>query len=207
MNKPLLVLSTALLLTSTSSAFAASSTNLTVKGLITPSACEPGLSSGGIVDHGKRSVNDLSPVSWTLLGKHTLQLTITCGAPTLIALQGVDNKRDSAMYDQYGLGLVSGVKLGYYGLGFDNAMDGGAELTMLTSLDGVAWDIYVPGDAWSVSDLASFGDRSTGSWAPTPVQNVTADLKIETLIAPTKGMNLNEEVPFEGSATLEVKYL
>ena len=43
----------ALLLALSNAVCAASSVDLTVKGLITPSACAPSLSSGGLVDHGK----------------------------------------------------------------------------------------------------------------------------------------------------------
>jgi type 1 fimbria pilin len=44
MNKSLALLSTSLLLATASPAFAASSVDLTVKGLITPNACTPALS-------------------------------------------------------------------------------------------------------------------------------------------------------------------
>lgn len=50
MNKHLSLLTAALLPTGVSSAFAASSTDLTVTGLITPGACAPALSKGGVVE-------------------------------------------------------------------------------------------------------------------------------------------------------------
>ncbi|WP_122802093.1 DUF1120 domain-containing protein, partial [Pseudomonas viridiflava] len=53
MNKHLIAVASALLITGTAPAFAASTVDLTVKGIITPNACTPGLSSGGIIDHGK----------------------------------------------------------------------------------------------------------------------------------------------------------
>ena len=208
MNKPLLLLSTALLLTSTASALAASSTNLTVKGTITPSACEVEIPSGKVVDLGKISAKDLSPDRPTLIGDNNLQLKITCLAPTLIALQGIDNTGNAPdPYNYYGLGLVDGKQLGMYGLSVNSATEEGAAITMLDSQTGATWDELFPGDAWSRAHLVSFGDNSTGSWAPTPVKNVMADLRIQTIIARTEGMNLNTEIPFEGSATLEVKYL
>lgn len=41
-------------------AVAASSTDLTVTGVITPQACTPSLSNGGIIDNGKISAKDLN---------------------------------------------------------------------------------------------------------------------------------------------------
>ncbi|MFE4459165.1 DUF1120 domain-containing protein [Nocardia tengchongensis] len=51
----------------------ASSVDLTVTGIITPSACTPTLTNGGIVDYGKTSAR-------------YSQLTVTCDAATLMAL-------------------------------------------------------------------------------------------------------------------------
>ncbi|SDX61367.1 DUF1120 domain-containing protein [Pseudomonas salomonii] len=209
MKTCLSLLSSALLLAISSSAFAASSVDLTVKGLITPSACAPSLSNGGVIDHGKVAAKDLKLDTWTLLGNHRLEMAITCDAPTLLALEGIDNQ--GSAYDSsnaYGLGLVSGKKLGGYTLALDNPMADGAVISVIKSRDnGLSWLEIFPGDVWPAADLASFGDRSTGSWAPTPVQQVTAGLLVQTLIAPTAGMDLTTEVPIYGSATIEVKYL
>jgi hypothetical protein len=42
---------------------------------------------------------------------------------------------------------------------------------------------------------------------PIPMQNLTVDLEVQTVIARTDGLDLSNEVPIDGSATLEVKYL
>lgn len=209
MNNCFVLLSTTLLLSGASTAFAASSVDLTVQGIITPSACTPSLSSGGVVDHGKISAKDLKPNDYTLLNDHTLQMSITCDAPTLLALQGVDNRGDAIdPMSGYGLGLVDGKKLGFYTLALANATSNGTAISVLESSDsGLTWRENTPGDVMPVIYLASFGDRSTGSWAPTPVQNLTSDMKVQTILGPTAGMNLANEIPILGSATYEVKYL
>ncbi|MFL1493854.1 DUF1120 domain-containing protein [Pseudomonas antarctica] len=174
MNNLFALLSTALLLTSTSTVFAASSADLTVKGLIKPSACTPGLSSN-VIDYGKVSAKDLKQDSYTFLGESLLQMTLTCDAPTLA---------------------------------FRNATNNGAAISLLESGDnGRTWTENYLGDVLPISFLASFGDRSTGNWAPTPVQNVTSELNVQTLISPTAGMDLTNEIPILGSATLQVRYL
>ena len=209
MNKPFALLSIAVLLTGASTVFAASSVDLTVQGLITPSACTPSLSNSGVVDHGKISAKDLKPDNYTLLDDHTLQMTLTCDAPTLLALQGIDNRGDALdPFSSYGLGLVDGKKLGSYTLALANAVADGAAISVLESSDGgLTWRENYPGDVMPVAYLASFGDSSTGSWAPTPVQNVTSDMTLQTILNPTAGMNLANEIPILGSATYEVKYL
>ena len=108
----------------------------------------------------------------------------------------------------YGLGLVDGKKLGFYTLALANATSNGTAISVLESSDsGLTWRENTPGDVMPVTYLASFGDRSTGSWAPTPVQNLTSDMKVQTILGPTAGMNLANEIPILGSATYEVKYL
>ncbi|MDO9347200.1 MAG: DUF1120 domain-containing protein, partial [Pseudomonas sp.] len=56
-----------LLLVGATQAIAASSVDLAVKGLITPSSCTPTLSNGGAVDYGKLSAKDLNADSKTPL--------------------------------------------------------------------------------------------------------------------------------------------
>lgn len=148
MKSPVALLSSALLLAMSSSVFAASSVELAVKGLITPSACAPSLSSGGIVDHGKISAKDLRPDGWTVLKSHNLQLGITCDAPTLLALKGIDNVGDAHdPRNSYGLGLVSGKKLGSFSLTLSNPIADGAAISMIESSDnGLTWRASFPGE-------------------------------------------------------------
>jgi type 1 fimbria pilin len=74
----------------------ASSTDLTVTGVITPAACTPTLSNGGVVDNGKISAKDLDQVRETLVGTHPLQLSVSCDGPTQFALKPVDHQAGTA---------------------------------------------------------------------------------------------------------------
>lgn len=205
MNAPCTLLTTALLLTGASSVFAASSVDLTVKGLITPSACTPSLSSGGVIDHGKISAKDLKPDSTTPLDIHTLQMEITCNGATLLALKGTDNQGSKS---DYSLGMVDGKKLGKFALQLINATADGAAITpLVSSNNGLTWMDLLSDEEWPPSYLASFGDRSTGNWAPSPVMHVSVDLPVHTHIYATAGMDLTKDIPLNGSATIEVKYL
>ena len=206
MKTTLTSLAGSLVLLGCASTFAASTVDIAVKGLIVPSACTPALSSGGVVDHGKISAKDLRPDNPTLIGTHVLTLNVNCDAPTLIALHSIDNRAASAWTSSvYGLGFINGdQKLGWYYLYLDNPMGDGVALQPIASGNqGGTWyreDIWEPRLYMSAASM----DDDT---QPVPVQNLQADLMVRTSIARTDGLDLSNEVPIDGSATLEVKYL
>lgn len=207
MNKTLNTLFGAMLLTASASAFAASSVDLTVTGLITPSACTPGLSSGGVVDLGKISAKDLTPDATTPLPVQDLQLTVTCDASTLMAIEANDNREGSASEDYphlFGLGLINGTeKLGFMSVAVSSSVADGASVSNIHSYDN--------GSNWSSSSrlekdsILSVAD--TGTLVPIPVQSLTSDLRVHTRIAPTDQLTLTNEVSIDGSVTLTVRYL
>ncbi|AMN79061.1 MULTISPECIES: DUF1120 domain-containing protein [Pseudomonas] len=205
--KTLNALFAALLFTGAGQAYAASSVDLTVRGLITPSACEPALSGGGNVEIGKISAKDLKADEETRLTDQTLQLTITCDGATLMAIEPKDNRAGSASAVDdaaFGLGLVNGSeKLGYFAMAVESAVADGADVGPIASRDG--------GLTWTrLMFLINNGFTSVANSttiAPVPVQVLVADVTIMPSIAPANGLTLTEEVPIDGSATLTVKYL
>lgn len=210
MKTSLATLTTALLLSTLSTAYAASTVELTVKGLITPAACTPNLSAGGVIDHGKISAKDIDQDMGKLLNS-TLQLTVNCDAQTLFALRGIDNRAASSNMPGvgYGLGMINGTqKIGSYTLMPTQAQADGVSIEPLESFDnGTTWMTLGGDTAWTQANLAGFGDRSSGAWFPVPIQDLTTTLAVQTAIAPAKNLDLSNEVLIDGSATLEVKYL
>ncbi|MGY2289392.1 DUF1120 domain-containing protein [Pseudomonas sp. SDO528_S397] len=193
-------------------ALAASSTDLRVEGLITPSACTPSLTRGGVVDYGKLAASDLLPDTSTWLAPSVLQLAVSCTAPTLFALRGRDNRPGTAHKDDgygYGLGLINGdQKLGTYLLTVRNPLADSMPVQPLMSLDGGASWWLVPDGTWLVAhQLAAFGNRATGTPAPIPLQALTTELHIEPSIAPANSLTLTGQVTLDGSATVDVIYL
>lgn len=193
-------------------AFAASSVDLQVQGLIIPAACTPSLSQGGTVDYGKLAARDLRPDTSTWLPPVIVQLGVRCDAPTLFALRGRDNRPGTAHKDDgygYGLGLINGdQKLGTYLLTLRNPVsDDGPVQTLMSTTNGDTWWL-VPEGTWLVAhQLAAFGNSDSGTPAPSPLQTVTAELHIEPSIAPANSLTLTEEVLLDGSATVDVIYL
>ncbi|OPA93345.1 hypothetical protein BFW86_04525 [Pseudomonas fluorescens] len=207
MNIAFKTLTAALLLAGSGSAFAASSVDLTVKGLITPSACTPTLSNGGSVDYGKISAKDLNVDSETSLDSQILQLTVTCDAATLMALDADDNRAGSNHGDdafEFGLGLINGTeKLGRMALRLLTPIADGVPVRTVSSSDGgVSW--AASGDLTPIELLAP---AAIGVDAPIPVQVWTADLVVDSAIAPANGLTLTNEAAIDGSATITVHYL
>lgn len=210
MKKTLATLATLATLIPSSAAFATSSVNLTVKGLIVPSACTPTLSANGIADHGKISAKDLNQDTETPLPSITLQMNVKCDAKTLFALQSTDNRASSTTDPTgYGLGLVNDTqKIGNYHLLFKNPLADSAAITLLQSSDnGTTW-MNSTGATWPSTHLAAFGDQSGGNgFAPIQIQDLSTDILVNTQIAPASSLDLANEVLLDGSTAVEVKYL
>lgn len=204
----LAALAGALLITQGALTFAASSIELSVRGSITPSACAPSLSEGGQVDFGKIAVKDLAVVGSTKLPPVTLTLSVECEADTLFALIGKDNRRGTAQAwvpdHFYGLGLINGdEKLGSYEIGVFNPVADTLVYPLYSADQGQTWLINSFGSYMGHNHWSAFGDSTT----PKALSHVTVDLRISAMIAPTNGLTLTEEVPLDGSATLDVIYL
>ncbi|MDY4298845.1 DUF1120 domain-containing protein [Pseudomonas salmasensis] len=206
MKTRLTTLAASALLLHSATTFAASSVDLTVKGLIVPSACTPSLSGGGVIDHGKVSAKDLNPTYGTAIGIHTLSLTVNCDAPIQFALHPIDNRAGSGPSSDFGLGFINETqKLGHFSLTWRKALaDGGVEVQPIASMDqGNSW---YPEKFWEPSmymAAASMDDDTQ----PLPIKDLSVDLEVLTIINRADGLDLSNEVTIDGSATLEVKYL
>ena len=193
MKKPLAALTAAVALVCSGMTFAASTVELAVVGVITPSACTPTLSGNGLVDHGKLSAKDLNLTTATNLPTARLQFNVDCEAQTLFALRTTDNRAGSST-STFWISLRSPVA--------DNVA---AE--PIESLDGVSWR-PIDDVMWQSQYLAAFGDGSTGqNRKPIPLKNVIVDLLVDTQIAAANSLDLSNEVLIDGSTTIEVKYL
>lgn len=207
MNTVFKSVTAALLVASSATAFAASSVDLTVKGLITPSACTPALSNGGTVDYGKISAKDLNIDQVTPLAQQSLQLTVTCDASTLMALDADDNRAGSNHGNdmmEFGLGLINDTeKLGAMTLRLMSPIADGVGVKAIGSEDGgVTWfseRYLMPENLISVAN--------TSADAPIPVQVLTSEIRVDPKIAPASGLTLTNEAAIDGSVTITVRYL
>ena len=205
MKKYLAALSSTALISVAPFALATSSTDLTVTGVITPQACTPSLSGGGMVDNGKISAKDLNQDKETILPPQTLQMTIACDAPTLFALDSTDNKAGTSSNGWFGLGLTgAGEKIGFVYLAGQNPVADGNAVRMIESEDdGASWELR----NWLIPESLSAFAAASGPITPTPIKDLAMDLDVQTYIARADSLTLTDEVTLDGSATIEVKYL
>lgn len=216
MNRHWLALATLPLLTVGSTALAASTTDLSLQGLITPTACTPLLSSGGVIDYGKISQQDLNLDRGTRLPARTLVLTLGCDGLSRFALRMGDNRDGTATVNSeiyYGLGLDgSGNKIGLYSMTFDPAQTSADAMAPVygteSTTGGVAWrtanrnriDI-------GASSYLGFTDSEGSTAGPAAIQTLSSTVTVQTVINAKQNLDLSRDVLLDGSATLEVVYL
>lgn len=195
----------------TPASFAASNVDLSVHGTITPSACTPLLGQEGLIDYGKIAARDLNPATFTRLPDATLPLAVNCEASTLFALKLTDNRAGSSATAPigFGLGLVNGTeKVGVFAVVLRTPLADNAPITQLQSLnDGLSWMVVEDGVALPALRLAGFGNASSGTWSPIPIQALRVQMRVSASIAPAQGLTLDREVPLDGSVTLGLIYL
>ncbi|WP_404994475.1 DUF1120 domain-containing protein [Cupriavidus pauculus] len=210
-----------MLATACSGAFAAESADLSVKGVIRPSACSIALSNNGTVDYGTISAKSLSATAANKLPDREVTMTINCDAATKVGFKVMDNREATGSYslvDQvdpaaygatgFGLGAVDGKNLGAYGIraSAPDATGDGAEIGGLSyggssSLPASDFGNYIRANtpyAWSDTDGGAAKSYTTISQVLriVGVLNSTADLP-----------SLTSNVELDGSATISVFYL
>ena len=202
MKKYFVALTTTALIGAAPFALAASKTDLTVKGIITPVACTPTFSGGGVINLGKISSKDLNQNSNTLVSTDPLTLTVNCSAPATFAINPIDNNPGTAIGDLFGLGLTDdGEKLGFFYPKILRATADASQADPIESDDGITWAkaaFAQPGYRLSVA--------TTGNTDPIDATVVTMDLEVETYIARADELTLDNEVNIDGSATFEIIY-
>jgi len=185
-------------------ALAASSTDLTVTGIITPNACTPSFPGGGEVNYGKIPTKDLSQTSLTRLTTQTKQLNVACGAPTTFAMHVIDNRPGTTSSTHFGLGLTpADEKLGHFVPWIYNVVaDGGSARSILSVNQGNTWQLaphIAPNQYLSVSSMTDT--------TPIAAENISMDVQIRAWIARADGLTLTDDVAIDGSMTFEMKYL
>jgi type 1 fimbria pilin len=205
MKKYFAALTATALLGSAPYAIAASSTDLTVTGLITPQACLPSLSGGGVIDVGKRLAKDLLPTNHTQLGIYPIQLTVACDGPMTLVVTGVDNRPGTGTSGAwYGLGLTdAGERLGTINVRAKTAVADGATVRLIESVnDGATWRAA----NWLYPSYQLSVSSTTDLTTPIPVKDLAAALDIYVNIAPANGLTLTNDVKIDGHATFELTY-
>ena len=189
-------------------AFGASSVDLTVQGLITPSACTPLLSADGIVDHGRIPARSLNQHEFSALPTQTLDLSVSCNESVLFVLVGLDNRASSSLGPGFYYGLGNNIhapneRLGTVSMAFrDVVADGERALVLASSNQGQTW--FPESNAYPDTYM---GFAKPGTLIPEAHRLLTATLQVNTSINASAFLTLKQEVPLDGSIVLDLRYL
>ena len=192
-------------------AHAADTTELKVKGVIRPAACAPNFTGGSTIDYGTIKAADLPKGQFLKLADKPVEMKVTCDSKTKVAFKAVDNRAASRVEGimanaqaNFGLGEVNGKKVGGYKLKFDPASTIDAvKADNRSSVDKKAW-------AGGVDELyrdTFFSMSTTADGLPTSGENFIYKFNLTAFLNKPENLDLTNDVPLDGSATIEVSYL
>ena len=187
---------------------AASETELSATGLITPSACLIELSANGVIDHGRIPASSLKLDEFTVMPGQLMALEVNCSGPMLFAFIGLDNRDDSSLAPDffYGLGKnphAPDERLGSVALSFRNPLGDGQPMLSLTTYDhGTSWSPEP-----NIYPRQPMGFARPGRPLPEPIIHLRTALRVDTSISPANNLSLKQEVPLDGSIVLDLRYL
>ncbi|MDL2187901.1 DUF1120 domain-containing protein [Pseudomonas sp. ChxA] len=206
----------AFLLAGVSNVMAASSVDLAVTGIITPSACTPTLSNNGVVDYGKISIQEFPDQGYMVLPQAIVQLEVNCNAPMLMAVKITDNRVGTAIpqysgdpgFSRFGLGMASGdVKIGWYQLKMANATADGVPGSSIEAVRPAGPWLDAYNAVWQQGWLRTIKDASSADVTPLPMTTFAVQVLIDTSLGLKKDLPVTEEILIDGSATMEVIYI
>lgn len=195
----------------------AGSADITVSGVIRPSACMPTLSGGGHYNFRTISTKQLSQDQFTQLDSPYQTLNIKCDGPTRFGLRAVDARASSAAtIDGYnfGLGMNGSNKIGNYQLALLSSsveVDGKKAVSRFFSSNGGA--SWMREDGVSHNRLTNSRSNTLHSFAPgnssqpVAIQSLSAQMRVNLYISPLKSLDVGAGIELDGASTLEVHYL
>lgn len=196
-----------------SSAMAAETANLALKGEIRPAACGVTLDNGGVIDFGTIRAASLNAKEMTRLPVQNTILHVQCDAPTHVSVDFMDNRAASSLpyvstYAQnyYGIGMNGDAKIGSYAIAIAGSITDGQAAAPIASKDsGTSW-LRMTGVYYTQSNaLYSWAKDSANT--PSLVQSVEQPIALYVSIAPRNSLGVIDEVVLDGSATISITYL
>ena len=203
MKKYFAALTTTALISAAPFALAASTTDLTVKGLIIPAACTPALSSSNI-DLGKISSQDLKQTSNTLIDSRDLALTVNCDATIKFAVNHIDLQAGTWSGSGFGLGLdKANNELGFFRPKIKTIEENTTSYDAIQSTDnGATWTRATSAEPDTFLSIAA-----SGTTTPIAGKDVIFNFEVDTYIVRADSLDLTEDTPIDGHMTFDVKYL
>ena len=200
------------------SAFAADSLDLKVTGTLVVGSCTPVIDNAATVDYGDIAVAGLSATSANSLGDKTTNFTVSCESAMKVGFTTTDDRTDSEKTGlstaqdtthTFGLGFAdaaSTIPIGGYNVALQAPTYDSAAGSILTSTDS--------GSTWNVTANANMVNGGTevytvgnSSGVPVAFQTAVFPLKVSASTQATNTLNLTDDTPLNGQATITLKYL
>lgn len=195
---------------------------INVKGKIPSGPCSVTLShNNGSIDYGTIPRATLTRGSPKKLPPRYINLSISCSAAAKMALIFSDNRADSRIPGitlpdkasdnyNYGLGLVNGKKVGGFALTLipESTADDKALRKIFSDDQGKTWKLgatYLQ-HAGHWFSFAENNDK-TLTFTPIAFRQVRAQIRILTTINNLELLPDNQDVPLDGAATIEMRYI
>ncbi|WP_277962013.1 DUF1120 domain-containing protein [Pseudomonas sp. RIT-To-2] len=200
------------LLAASSAAMAATTAELTVKGQVVPTACEPSFANAGVVQY-QLSHGDLNPDATlpTSLQTKSLGFTIQCTSATPVATTWVDNKPEHndnpAHANYFGFGKdANGDPIGRLWVQHpgSKAFGDNQPVDVIHSTDKTTWSKNNYGQV-SKQHFTSFA--AEGETTPGAYSVYSGDIQLKPTIRATEQMDMSGALEIDSSLTMEVVYL
>ncbi|MFP2768854.1 DUF1120 domain-containing protein [Oceanisphaera sp. KMM 10153] len=199
----------------------AQSMDVSVTGTVTPPACAATL-GGGVVDYGRILVSTLSETELNPLPEKAVPFSIACGVATRVAMRSVDNRSASQVagilrgistdfveLHNFGLGTVGGARVGGYLIHLRQGTftaDGASVFTVHSGNNNAGWGHTRFGTTQHRSDYSTSWSATEGG-RPLAFRNLSGNLVVQAVLNRGDALPLQDEVPLDGLATLEMLYL
>lgn len=214
---------------------AVDSVQLQLTGKIAPSACTPTLVNGGVIDYGDISAADLKYSDLIVLPEKSIGLSISCSAPTSIALAASSNRKGTTAllsenasgiaqhpsnvtagryHQKVGLGLTAGGdKIGGYSMWLQDAKISGTNAHPLFSDDmGSSWTSLNVGDYMGfynagINNVRYMSVATSASSVPSAISQLTGNIGVQAYITKASELDLSKPISLDGQSNIEIIYL
>lgn len=203
---------------SVSSAFASESVDLKVTGTLIVGSCTPTIPNSASVDYGDVPVAGLNATSANALGDKSTDFTVSCESPMKVGFITTDDRSDSEMTGlataqdathTFGLGFAdasSNIPIGGYNVELEAPTYDSTAGSILTSTDsGSTWNVTT--NANMVNGGTEVYTVGTSAGVPVAFKSATFPLKVSASTQATNTLNLVDDTPIDGQATITLKYL
>jgi hypothetical protein len=198
---------------------AAASVAMEVSASVTPAACTPMLSGGGVADYGVMTANILRPGQVTPLAAMSMVFSVNCDAAAKFSILIIDNRSASvvpgivaagsgnnALTDDYNFGLGSSVgrNIGGYAIRFTTGSYTAdyQPVQLMSSIDG---------QSWANADTSAASKRLQYAWGTNATtqayRTLSGSLSVQAYVNQAEYLPLSQDIVLDGSATLELHYL